>query len=203
MRRKTASKTEQLVQRLREQGFVRARDLGAWAIPREYLRRLCRSGVAERESRGLYRLASQDITEKHSLAETCKRVPRGVICLLSALRFHELTTQQPWEVWMAIDRKAWRPGPGGTSIRTFRFSGKALTEGVEEHVIEGVRVRVYNAAKTIAYCFKYRNKVGLDVAMETLQDCRQHRTCTNDELWHYAKLCRVAKVMRPYLEITA
>lgn len=145
-------------------------------------------------------MPSADVTEHHSLAEVCKRVPHGVICLLSALRFHELTTQNPFEVWIAVDIKAREPKLEPLQVRVVRFSGKALTEGVEEMTIEGVRVRVYNPAKTVADCFKYRNKVGRDVALEALRDCLSQRKATRGEIWSYAQICRVANVMRPYLE---
>jgi predicted transcriptional regulator of viral defense system len=130
-------------------------------------------------------------------------VPRGIICLLSALRFHGLTTQAPFEVWIAIDVKAWHPKVDNLPLRVVRFSGEALAAGIEEHVIEQVHVRIYGAAKTVADCFKYRNKIGLDVALEALRDCWRLRRATMDELWTYAKVCRVANVMRPYLEAIA
>jgi predicted transcriptional regulator of viral defense system len=126
-----------------------------------------------------------------------------VVCLLSALQFHDLTTQAPFQVWLAIDRKAWLPKEPRLPIRIVRFSGPALEKGIEEHIIEGVSVKVYNPAKTVADCFKYRNKIGLDVALEALRDCRRERKCTNYDLWEYAKICRVANVMKPYLEATA
>jgi predicted transcriptional regulator of viral defense system len=127
-------------------------------------------------------------------------VPRGVICLISALDFHEIGTQLPHEVWVAIDRKAARPRVRQPKTRIFFFSGKALTEGVDEHDVEGVRVKIYNPAKTVADCFKYRNKVGLDVALEALRETLRFRKCSVDELWTYAKVCRVTKTMRPYME---
>jgi predicted transcriptional regulator of viral defense system len=123
-----------------------------------------------------------------------------VICLLSALQFHDLTTQAPFEVWMAIDVRARRPRGTTPPLRIVRFSGRALTEGVEVHEIEGVRVRVYGPAKTVADCFKYRNKIGLDVALEALRDYRRQHPAGMDELWHFAHTCRVSNVMRPYLE---
>jgi len=151
-------------------------------------------------ARGLYTLSKRDLTANHSLAQVCKRIPHGVVCLLSALRFHGLTTQMPAEVWIAIDRKARRPAVGDLPVRIVRFSGAALREGVEEHRIEGITVRVTNPAKTIADCFKYRNKIGLDVALEALREGWRERGFSMDELWKYARLCRVANVMRPYLE---
>ena len=184
-------------------GVLRPRDLRQHHIPRQYLLRLQRRGQLQKVGRGLYIASETHLTEHHSLVEACKRVPRGIICLLSALRFHGLTTQAPSEVWMAIDDKAWRPKVGNPRLRVVRFSGEALASGIEDHIIEKVRVRVYGPAKTVADCFKYRNKIGLDVALEALRDCWRHRRATMDELWKYAKVCRVANVMRPYLESIA
>jgi predicted transcriptional regulator of viral defense system len=184
----------------RRTGAVRPRDLKALAIPQNYLWVLHRRGLLERVGRGIYVARESPTTENHSLAEAAKRVPHGVVCLLSALRFHEMTTQVPHEVWLAIGFKARRPKPNGLALRVVRLSGEALTSGIQEHTIEGVKVRIYNPAKTVADCFKYRHKIGLDVALEALRDCRRRRRAPMDELWRYAKVCRVANVMRPYLE---
>lgn len=186
-----------------QKGVLRPRDLDEYGIPRIYLSRLCERGYLKRVGRGLYVLPNADVTEHHTLVEACKRVPHGVVCLLSALRFHGLTTQSPSEVWLAIGGKAWRPRVDHPALRFVRFSANALEAGVEEHSIEGVIVRIYNPAKTVADCFKYRKKIGLDVALEALRDCRRRRMCTNDELWRYALICRVTNVMRPYLEAFA
>jgi predicted transcriptional regulator of viral defense system len=196
-------RTRQILGMVQQAGVLRPRDLDAHGIPRIYLGRLCKRGDLQRVGRGLYVLPHADVSEHHTLAEACKRVPRGVVCLLSALRFHGLTTQSPFEVWLAIGGKVWRPKVDYPRLRFVRFSAHALEAGVEEHAIEGVIVRVYNPAKTVADCFKYRNKIGVDVAVEALRDCRRQRRCTNDDLWHYAKICRVANVMRPYMEATA
>jgi predicted transcriptional regulator of viral defense system len=185
---------------VREAGVLRPRDLANYGIAREYLRRLQRRGLLERVDRGLYVLPDTPVTERHSLAEAAKRIPHGVVCLLSALRFHGLTTQAPFEVWLAIDPKLRRPRVGALPVRIVRFSGQALSAGIEEHRIEGVPVRVYNPAKTVADCFKYRNKIGLDVALEALRETWLARCATMDDLWRYARICRVANVMRPYLE---
>ena len=182
-------------------GVLRVRDLTSRGIHPEYLRRLCQKGLLTRTGRGLYVAADAEISVHHGLAQAGKRVPHGVICLLSALQFHELGTQSPFEVWMALDRRAARPRMDYPPLRIVRFSGKALTEGIEEHTIESVRVRVYNPAKTVADCFKYRNKIGLDVALEALRDYREQKQCSNDDLWRFAKICRVANIMRPYLEM--
>ena len=185
---------------VRAKGILRPRDLAAMKIPRAVLSRLCEAGEITRTARGLYVLGTENITENHTLAEVGRRVPHGVVCLLSALRFHELTTQIPGEVWLAIPPKARRPKGGTVSIRPVHFSGASLKEGIEEHVIESVSVRIYSAAKTVADCFKARNKIGLDVAIEALRDYWRKRKGTSDELWRYAKICRVAKFMQPYLE---
>ncbi|KPL09156.1 transcriptional regulator [candidate division BRC1 bacterium SM23_51] len=194
------TRTQQILRIANRKGVLRPRDLDRFGIPRVYLQRLCEQGLLRRVGRGLYLSADAELTEHHTLAEACKRAPHGVICLLSALRFHELTTQAPFEIWMAIDKKAWRPRADWPVMRFVRFSGAALTEGIEEHRIEGVTVKVYAPAKTVADCFKYRNKIGLDVALEALRDCLRQRKCSNDDLWRYAKICRVGNVMKPYVE---
>ena len=198
----TSTKAEQVLKLARRKGVLRAKDVNERGLHHEYLRRLCEEGLLVRVARGLYVPADKDFGAHQTLAEVARRVPRGVICLLSALRFHELGTQLPHEVWMAIDRKAALPQVDRLPLRIVRFSGPALTEGVEEHDVEGVTIRVYCPAKTVADCFKYRNKIGLDVALEALQSCRQQRKATMDDLWRYAKTCRVANVMQPYLEVT-
>jgi len=197
------TQTGKILKLVKEMGVLRARDLNPHGIPRTYLSRLCAAGKLKRIARGLYVLPNSEITEHHSLAEACKRVPKGVVCLLSALRFHELTTQAPFEVWMAIGEKAWKPRIDYPTLRIVRFSKATLNAGVEDHQIEGVPVRVFSPAKTVADCFKYRNKIGLDVAIESLQECLRSRLCTADDLWHYAKICRIQNVLRPYLESLA
>lgn len=184
-------------------GVLRARDLNSYGIPRTYLSRLVDSGKLERVGRGLYALPGISVSENRSLAEICKRVPKGVICPLSALRFHELTTESPFEVWLAIGSRTWRPRVEYPPLRVVRFSSATLESGVEEHYIEGVSVPVFTLAKTVTDCFKYRNKIGLNVAIEALRECRRARRCTMDELWQSAKVCRVQNVMRPYLESLA
>ncbi|UCH97541.1 MAG: type IV toxin-antitoxin system AbiEi family antitoxin domain-containing protein [Candidatus Aminicenantes bacterium] len=195
-----SSKFSEALELIKKAGILRPRDLDSYGIPREYFRRLYRQGLIDKIGRGLYTLKDANITEHHSLVEACKKVPNGMICLLSALHFHEITTQIPFEVWIAIDNKSKKPKPENLALRVVRFSGSALHAGVEEHTIENVRIRVYNPAKTVADCFKYRNKIGLDVALEALRDCRDKKLCTIDQLWEYAQICRVSNVMRPYLE---
>ncbi|OGA41703.1 MAG: transcriptional regulator [Betaproteobacteria bacterium RIFCSPLOWO2_12_FULL_62_13] len=186
---------------IRKKGILRPKELKPLGVRQETLWRLYRKGKLERLGWGVYGLADRPVTAKHSLAQAAKKVPNGIICLLSALRFHDLTTQAPFEVWMALDRKAWLPRPGpGLAFRFHRFSGEALSAGVEHHVVDGVPVRVYCPAKTVADCFKFRNKIGFDVALEALRDCWRERKASMEELSRYAKICRVANVMRPYLE---
>ena len=184
----------------KRQPLVRPRDVEARGIARESLLRLFRQGLLVRQSRGVYALPESPVTEHHTLAIAAKKTPGGVICLLSALRFHGLTTQDPHEVWMAIDFKAHKPSAASPALRVVRFSGPALLEGIEHHTLEGVRVSIYSAAKTVADCFKYRNKLGVDVAIEALRDALRARKTTVDEIHRFAKVCRVANVIRPYLE---
>jgi predicted transcriptional regulator of viral defense system len=181
-------------------GVVRSRDLARHGIAREYLRIAERKGLLSRVSRGIYVPKEAPITEHHSLAETAKRVPHGVICLLSALRFHDLTTQSPFEVWMAIGQKARTPKLDNPRLRIVRFSPESLRFGVVKHLIEGVEVPVFTPAKSVADCFKFRHKIGLDVALESLRETFRKKKASMDEFWEAAKVCRVANVMRPYLE---
>lgn len=179
--------------------LLRTRDLTARGFDRVQLRQAVEKGLLELAGRGLYRPPEADITEHHTLAEVAKRVPDGVICLLSALRFHGLTTQSPHQVWITIPHKAWHPQLDNVGLRVMRSSGAALSEGVETHVIEGVPVKIYQPAKTVADCFKFRNKIGLDVALEALREVWRARRVTMTELEHYARIDRMARVMNPYL----
>jgi predicted transcriptional regulator of viral defense system len=178
----------------------RTRELEAQGIPRPKIRKLVSSGKLQRVGRGLYTRPDVSVEENHALAEVGKRIPKAIVCLLSALRFHNLTTQAPHEIWVALDRKARRPKADYLPLRVVRFSGAALQEGREQHTIEGVPVCVYNSGKTVADCFKYRNKIGLDVALEALREAWRKRSCTMSELSYYARICRVSNIMRPYLE---
>lgn len=200
---KYGQEMEKAVNFAKKHGMIRVRDAIREGIHPEYLRRLCEKGLLVKMARGIYISADQEICQNVGLAQISKRVPHGIICLLSALQFHDIGTQSPFEVWFAIDPKAAEPQIDYPPVRVVRFSGKALSEGIEIHPIEGAEVKIFNKAKTIADCFKYRNKIGLDIALEALKDCRQGKRCTNDQLWHYAKICRVANIMKPYLEATA
>ena len=194
------SRIDALTKLASQKHVLRARDLDEIGIPRNYLLRLVQRGTLERVGRGLYAVPNAEITEHQSLLEAALRVPNGVICLLSALRFHGLTTQAPFEIWIAINRKAWRPRISSPPVRVVRFSGAAFTFGILVHTIGGTQLRIYDPAKTVADCFKYRQKIGLDVALEALRDCYRQKKATIDQIWKAAQVCRVSNVIRPYME---
>ena len=194
------TKKQRILQLLSKTGVVRPRDVERLGISGVYLNKLYSEGILDRPSRGLYTLRSAEPSEHRTICEAAKLVPRGTICLLSALRVHDLTTQSPFEVWIAIDQKARTPKIEYPPLRIVRFSGPSLEFGVEQHTIENVSVQVYSIAKTVADCFKYRNKIGIDVAVEALRECLRQRRATMDEIWAAAKVCRMSKIIRPYLE---
>ncbi|ALM86599.1 type IV toxin-antitoxin system AbiEi family antitoxin domain-containing protein [Bordetella sp. N] len=188
-----------LVELIRTHGVIRSSDLASLGIPRVALTRAVRRGQLVRVSRGVYGL--REFRSEHgTLAAAAIRVPKGVICLLSALQFHGLTTQAPFEVWVAIANKAAAPQIDYPPVRIVRFSDATLSLGVEEHTIDGVAIRVTSIAKTVVDCFKFRNKIGMDVALESLREAWRDKRVTSQDIWHCAKVCRVANVMRPYLE---
>lgn len=179
---------------------IRPRDLQEHGLPRDYLYILEKEGVIDRIGRGLYQWPNSNFGQYQSLVEVSKQVPKAVVALLSALNYHNVTTQNPHQVWLAIDRKSWRPKITYPPVRFVTMSAEALNVGVETHVIDGVSVNVFSPAKTVVDCFKYRNKIGLDVALEALRECWASRLFSMDELLRYAEICRVKKVMQPYLE---
>jgi predicted transcriptional regulator of viral defense system len=183
-----------------EKGIVRASDLEAEGISRNYLHAFCKSGLLQKLSRGLYTLPDAPITEHINLIEVAKRLPSTVICLISALSFHDLTTQIPHEIWVTVPRGAWRPKIDYPPLNLTYVSGDAYSFGIQEHIIRGVAVKIYSPAKTVADCFKFRNKVGMDVAMEAIRDVWRSRKATMDELVKAAEICKVSKVMLPRLE---
>ncbi|MGO7135064.1 type IV toxin-antitoxin system AbiEi family antitoxin domain-containing protein [Rhizobium leguminosarum] len=187
---------------LKARGMLRLKDFVAEGIGPETLARLVREEAVVRPARGLYQLPDTQAEAAHALAEAAVLVPKGVVCLTSALQYHELTLQMPSAVWMAIDRTAWRPKIDYPPIKFVRFKGSALTEGVERHRIEGVEVPITNPARSIVDCFRYRAKVGRDVAMEGLREGLRRRKTTSDDLWTYAKEARIWSIMRPYVEAT-
>jgi predicted transcriptional regulator of viral defense system len=193
-------KSHRLISLAAHKQIISSKDASALGIPRNYLPRLVRKGVLKKVARGLYASQSSPVTEHLSLFEAACRVPKGIICLLSALQFHKFTTQSPHQVWMAIDGKAWTPRAGTSLVRFVRMSGPAMRFGVKEYHVHGGSLKIYTPAKTVADCFKFRNKIGTDVALEALRECRRLKKASMDELWAAAKVCRVANVMRPYME---
>lgn len=165
------------------------------------LTRLVRDGLLERVAPGQYVPVDQEVTERDSLLVVSRALPAGVLCLLTALQFHEIGTQLPAHVWVAVERGSREPVLDFPPLRLVRFSGPAFGEGIEEHEIEGGTLRVYDVAKTLADLFKYRRKIGLDVSLEALREAWRDRRFSMDDLHHYAKICRVERVMQPYLEM--
>jgi predicted transcriptional regulator of viral defense system len=194
-------KQKNVLKFIRAHAVVRPKDLVALGLPRAALYQLEQDKMVRRIGRGLYQLTEQkNISQWQSLLEVQKLVPKGVICLQSALVFHEIGTQNPHDVWLALEEKAWQPKIEYPVMRFIRMSGLAFTEGIEIHKINGVELKVFSVAKTVVDCFKFRNKVGLDVAMEALKEGWRSKKFTIDELNHFAEICRVHKVIRPYVE---
>lgn len=198
-----ATPRARLLKLARRFGTMRTSQLAAEGIARVQLSRMVAAGELQRVARGVYALPAYQPSENAALVMVAQRAPGAVICLLTALRFHNLTTQAPFEVWIAIGNKEHPPRIAYPSLRVMRFSSAALVEGVATHTIEGVRVKVTGVARTVADCFKFRNKIGLDVALEALKDAWRDKRVTMDELWAAARVCRVTNVMRPYLESLA
>ena len=196
----TMTKREKILKIAENKGIVRPRDAEEAGISAVYLNKLHAEGKLDKPSRGIYVLPGTDFGENQALLEVCSRVGSGAICLLSALRFHELTTQAPYEVWIALPEKAREPRIDYPPLRIVRFSGEAMTYGIVQAKVHGGTIRVYSPAKTVADCFKYRNKIGLDVALEALRDCWSQKKATADELWQAAKVCRMTNIMQPYME---
>ena len=195
------TETDQILDLVKRLGLVRPKDLNQHGIPVIYLRRLLHRGELVQPARGVYAVAGHEPTLHHSLAMVSKRIPRGVVCLLSALAYHDIGTQLPSVVWLAIDQRSRPLVTTDLPAKIVRFSAQSLVEGVEEHSVEGVTTRITNPAKTVADCFKFRNKVGLDIAMEALRDAWRKRKVTMAELDRFAATNRVTHVMRPYLEM--
>jgi predicted transcriptional regulator of viral defense system len=196
----TSTQRTRALDLLKARGMLRLKDFVAEGIGPETLARLVREDAVVRPARGLYQFPDVQVEAAHTLAEAAALVPKGIICLTSALQYHELTLQMPAAVWMAIERTAWRPKIDYPPIRFVRFTGDSLTDGVERHRVEGVEVAITDPARTIVDCFRYRAKVGIDVAMEGLREGLRRRRCSPDELWRHARKARVWSVMRPYVE---
>lgn len=185
---------------VKERGIVRSSEFVEAGIPRVIVSRMVASKDLQQLTRGLYCLPDKEFSERESLIVIAAKVPQAVFCLLTALQIHGLTTQLPRKVWIAMPVDSHIPKIEYPPIKMVKYSGKAYSEGVDLQQEDGIEYRVYSPAKTIADCFKHRNKIGIDVAIEALKDAYDKNKVTMDELWHFAKICRVANVMRPYLE---
>lgn len=198
------SKSDRILQLAGQLGVLRPKDLAGEGIQAEYLRRACDKGVIKKVGRGSYVLSQKEVNPSLDLAVVARAVPNGVICLRSALAFHGLGELPRGNcVDVAIERRAARPRLDYPTLRVARLGGGAFTEGVEKHLIEGVKVRVYTVEKTLADLFKFRNKIGPHLAVDALRAALNARRVKKDKLWHYARLCRVERVMKPYVDALA
>ena len=196
----SATQSDRILDLAQRQRLLSAADVRAHGWSPQLLIKLEQSGKLQRVTRGLYSLPDGPITEHHSLIEVCRRVPKAVVCLLSALQFHEIGTQLPFEVWIALPEATQTPTLDSPALRIARLRGEAYSEGIETLVEHGSTIRVYNLAKAITDCFKFRHKVGLDVALEALKDAWRQRKLDMDQVTRFARINRVEKVMQPYLE---
>lgn len=192
--------TQRVLDLARQKGTLRSRDLDEIGAPRVILTRLTATGLLEKTGRGIYRLPDSQVSEHENLLTIATKVPQAVFCLLTALQFHELTTQLPRRIWIAMPRGSHTPKIDYPPLKMVQFAGDSYAEGIEVVERDQVKLRVYCVAKTVADCFKHRNKIGLDVALEALKDAKAQKKASADDLWRFAKICRVANVMRPYLE---
>lgn len=188
-----------IIEIVRQKGTVCAEDLKKAGISKTSLYRMVNNGDLRKAARGVYTLAGHYLAYE-AFIKLMTSAPKSVICLLSALQFHEITTQMPFETWVATDKNSTIPKI--SNARIIKMSGKAFSEGIGTYEKDGVKVRVYCPAKTVVDCFKFRNKIGIDVAREALIDCLDQKKATRDEIWSYAKICRMTNVMRPYLEMS-
>ena len=194
---KKAEHVEAIVQK---RTLVRPKELKGLSVSRSHLWNLAKAGKIERVGHGLYRAKDVPIPTNEALLELAKRVPLGVLCLSSALRYHELTTENPFEVWLAIERGAWTPKLDYPPVHFVHFSKAPFEFGIEAHSVDGGTLRVYSPAKTVADCFKFRSKVGMETAIQALRAAYRERKTSMDELWRAAKVCRITNIMRPYME---
>jgi predicted transcriptional regulator of viral defense system len=194
------TQSDRILELAQRQRLLSAADVRAHGWSPQLLVKLEQGGKLQRISRGLYSLPDSPMSEYQSLIEVCRRVPKAVVCLLSALQFHEIGTQLPFEVWIALPEATQTPALDNPVLRIARLRGEAYSEGIETVVEHGSAIRVYSVAKTITDCFKFRHKVGLDVALEALKDAWRQRKLDMNQVTHFARINRVEKVMQPYLE---
>jgi predicted transcriptional regulator of viral defense system len=196
------NQSDQILRLAQQQPLLGASDVRAKGWSSQLLIKLHEAGKLERVSRGLYRLPDANISEHQTLIEVCQRIPKAVICLLSALQFHEIGTQQPFEVWVALPEATQTPAKAYPPLRIARLRGDAYSSGIETVIENGASIRVYGVAKTVADCFKFRHKIGLDVALEALKESWRSGKLNIDDLTHFARINRVLRVLQPYLEAT-
>jgi predicted transcriptional regulator of viral defense system len=194
------SQSAQILEYAQHRRMLRAADLREQGWSPQLLLRLHQRGELQRVSRGLYSLPHVEVTEHHTLVEVCQRVPKGVLCLLTALQYHGIGTQQPSAVWLALPEGTQAPALDYPTLRIARLRGEAYSEGIQTVTEHGAPIRVYSVAKSVTDCFKFRNKIGIDVALEALKDAWHSKRVTMAELRHFAKINRVERVMQPYLE---
>lgn len=192
---------QKLIDLATQQAWLRSRDLKAHGIPRAYLTQLVQDGILEKFDRGLYRPVEAPMSEQETLASVARRVPRGFFCLLTALQFHDIGTQLPRQVWIAMPRGSHAPRLAYPPLTMVQLAPALMNVGIEEHLCDGTPIRISGVARTLVDCFRFRHRIGLDVALEALRDARAYRRYQIDELWEYARRCRVTAVIRPYLEI--
>jgi predicted transcriptional regulator of viral defense system len=178
---------------------MRSHQLEQSGVSRNRIKSLVETGTLERVSRGLYRVTEAELTDHYTILAVCARVPQAIICLLTALQIYSIGTQSPQQVWIALDRKARKPQLGDLPVRIVRFSGPALTVGIETMELDGIAIRITSPARTVVDCFRYRNKIGLDVALEALREAIRGRRATVDEINRIADACRARTIIGPYL----
>ncbi len=196
------SKTnEEIIKEIfKQHNVVRLRDFIKAGIHQQIIMRMVNAGKIQRISRGLYMLEESDITANHSFVEVSCKIRKAVICLISALQFHDIGTQLPNKIWIAIPRTNTKPNFTNPPLNINWYSGRAYTEGIEIKVIEGIPVKIYNIPKTIADCFKFRNKIGMEVAIESLKECVREKKVNTEDIMYYASICRVSNIIKPYME---
>lgn len=194
------SRNDKIFQLFEDKKMIRSRDVEAIGIPREYLLRMVRKGLVIRVARGLYCLSDENFKGYESFVEAVMTVPNGVICLISALHFYDITTQVSDKIWMAVKKGSWRPRSDSVQIKYNIFSENSYNYGIEIHKINNIEIPVYSVAKTVADCFKFRNKIGLDAAIEALKEAIRSKKAGVDEIHEAAKVCRVSRVIQPYME---
>lgn len=190
-----------IIKMLEKTSTLRSCDLKKMHIPRMTLARMIEAGVLEKVARGLYRKSGVLVSENEELITVAKKTPKAVFCLFTALRFHDLTTQPARGVWIAMPHGSHAPAMQYPHVKMIQLTGQVYSSGIETVVTDHVKIKVYNPAKTVVDCFKFRNKIGLDVALEALKDALRKKKVTLDELYRFAKIERVLKIMQPYLEM--